>query len=131
MISITKVRTLDSFSQTFTVERIWSDFDAFNLKDGTAENWLISFTTELRKKLPVGEYILTHARMYPSQFVSFITDLRLAVAPWFISELYGGFGYTYVDAQVGDLIDWVSQTSYPNLSIALQLYSNPVQCPIL
>jgi len=74
----------------------YEDFDAFNKKDGTAEAWLITFTTELRKKLPVGEYIVTHA----------------PVAPWFISELYGGFGYTYVDQQVGDLIDWYNVQFY-------------------
>ncbi|KAF5392186.1 hypothetical protein D9757_001377 [Collybiopsis confluens] len=74
----------------------YEDFDAFNRKDGSAEAWLISFTTELRKKLPVGQYIVTHA----------------PVAPWFISELYNGRGYTYVDQQVGNLIDWYNVQFY-------------------
>ena len=29
---------------------------------GTAENWLISFTRQLRAQLPAGDYIITHAR---------------------------------------------------------------------
>ena len=29
---------------------------------GTAEAWLISFTTQLRSQLPAGQYIITHAR---------------------------------------------------------------------
>ena len=29
---------------------------------GTAEAWLITFTTELRAQLPSGDYIITHAR---------------------------------------------------------------------
>ncbi|KIK62369.1 carbohydrate-binding module family 5 protein [Collybiopsis luxurians FD-317 M1] len=74
----------------------YEDFDAFNRKDGSAEAWLISFTTQLRQTLPVGEYIVTHA----------------PVAPWFISELYNGRGYTYVDQQVGDLIDWYNVQFY-------------------
>ncbi|KIK62368.1 carbohydrate-binding module family 5 protein [Collybiopsis luxurians FD-317 M1] len=74
----------------------YEDFDSFNRKDGSAEAWLISFTTQLRKTLPVGQYIVTHA----------------PVAPWFISELYNGKGYTYVDQQVGDLIDWYNVQFY-------------------
>ncbi|KAF9063841.1 glycoside hydrolase [Rhodocollybia butyracea] len=74
----------------------YEDFNAFNRKDGTAEAWLISFTTALRKVLPVGQYIVTHA----------------PVSPWFISELYGGFGYTYIDQKVGNLIDWYNVQFY-------------------
>lgn len=33
-----------------------------NLADGSAETWIIDFTTALRAELPQGEYILTHAR---------------------------------------------------------------------
>ncbi|KAG9312391.1 glycoside hydrolase family 18 protein [Chiua virens] len=44
------------------------DFDAFD--NGSAESWLISFTKQLRKTLPQGQYILTHA----------------PVAPWFLSQ---------------------------------------------
>jgi hypothetical protein len=33
-----------------------------NLQSSVAENWIISFTKQLRVKLPVGQYIVTHAR---------------------------------------------------------------------
>jgi hypothetical protein len=33
-----------------------------SLQNGVAENWLIDFTKQLRVKLPVGQYIVTHAR---------------------------------------------------------------------
>lgn len=29
---------------------------------GTAEAWLVTFTTQLRSQLPAGDYIITHAR---------------------------------------------------------------------
>ena len=29
---------------------------------GTAEAWLVTFTTQLRNQLPAGDYIITHAR---------------------------------------------------------------------
>ena len=32
----------------------YEDFDAINAKDGSAENWLISFTNQLRSQLPQG-----------------------------------------------------------------------------
>lgn len=32
------------------------------MDNGFAEEWLISFTRQLRVQLPVGQYILTHAR---------------------------------------------------------------------
>ena len=36
-----------------------------NAGNGKAEQWLISFTKQLRKQLPAGQYIITHARSYP------------------------------------------------------------------
>ena len=38
------------------------DFTAFNSGKGSAEAWLISYTKQLRTKLPQGQYILSHAR---------------------------------------------------------------------
>lgn len=35
-----------------------------NAGNGKAEQWLISFTKQLRSKLPQGKYIITHARTY-------------------------------------------------------------------
>lgn len=43
-------------------EILCQDFAAFD--SGLAEKWLITLTTELRKQLPQGQYILTHAREY-------------------------------------------------------------------
>ena len=38
------------------------DFNAFDAGNGSAENWLISFTKQLRSQLPQGQFIITHAR---------------------------------------------------------------------
>ena len=35
---------------------------AINKHDGSAENWLITFTRTLRAALPAGSYLITHAR---------------------------------------------------------------------
>ena len=42
------------------------DFNAFNNDGGSAESWLVSYTKQLRTKLPQGQYILTHARGFLS-----------------------------------------------------------------
>ncbi|KDQ61714.1 glycoside hydrolase family 18 protein, partial [Jaapia argillacea MUCL 33604] len=72
----------------------YEDFDAFDA--GTAEAWLISFTTELRNQLPEGDYILTQA----------------PVAPWFSPNMWTGGGYLYVDQEVGSMIDWYNIQFY-------------------
>ncbi|KAJ7623187.1 glycoside hydrolase family 18 protein [Roridomyces roridus] len=74
----------------------YEDFNAFDAGDGKAENWLISFTTQLRTILPQGQYIITHA----------------PVAPWFSPNIWGGGGYLAVDAAVGNLIDWYNVQFY-------------------
>ncbi|KAF9530434.1 glycoside hydrolase [Crepidotus variabilis] len=75
----------------------YEDFDAFDAADGRAENWLISFTKQLRTQLPQGQYILTHA----------------PVAPWFSPVAFGkGGGYLKVHQQVGNLIDWYNIQFY-------------------
>ena len=33
--------------------------------DGSAEDWLATFTTQLRSQLPQGQFILSHARECP------------------------------------------------------------------
>ena len=33
--------------------------------DGSAEQWLATFTTAIRSQLPKGQYILTHAPVAP------------------------------------------------------------------
>ena len=42
---------------------------------GTAEAWLVTFTTQLRSQLPAGDYIITHARKL------FLVLFRGPVAP--------------------------------------------------
>lgn len=51
--------------------------------------WLITFTKTLRDRLPMGQYIISHA----------------PVAPWF-SDAYASGGYLEVNKQVGSMIDW-------------------------
>jgi chitinase len=67
-----------------------------NKRDGSAENWLISFTQTLRQTLPQGQYIVTHA----------------PVAPWFSAALYASGAYATVNAKVGNLIDWYNIQFY-------------------
>ncbi|KAG1746540.1 glycoside hydrolase family 18 protein [Suillus paluster] len=67
----------------------YEDFNAMNAMNGSAETWLTTFTTALRAKLPLGQYILTHA----------------PVAPWFSTQYTSG-AYLTVNKNVGSLIDW-------------------------
>ncbi|KAF8553127.1 glycoside hydrolase family 18 protein [Imleria badia] len=74
----------------------YEDFGAFNNKAGIAERWLITLTQQLRKNLPQGEYILSHA----------------PVAPWFSPNMWSGGGYLEVHKSVGYLIDWYNIQFY-------------------
>ncbi|KAF7309788.1 Glycoside hydrolase family 18 protein [Mycena indigotica] len=74
----------------------YEDFNAFDAGNGSAENWLITFTTQLRALLPTGQYIITHA----------------PVAPWFSPNKWGGGGYLRVHQAVGNLIDWYNIQFY-------------------
>jgi len=80
----------------------WEDFNALaegnNAKSGKAEKWLSDFTTELRKQLPLGQYLLTHA----------------PVAPWFTTNTtrYPAGAYRTVHKNVGNLIDWYNVQFY-------------------
>ncbi|KAF7370598.1 Glycoside hydrolase family 18 protein [Mycena sanguinolenta] len=74
----------------------YEDFNAFDAGNGSAEAWLISFTTQLRTLLPQGSYIITHA----------------PVAPWFSPNIWGGGGYLKVHQSVGNLIDWYNIQFY-------------------
>ncbi|KAG2050983.1 glycoside hydrolase family 18 protein [Suillus hirtellus] len=73
----------------------YEDFDAMNAENGSAEDWLTTFTQVLRAALPQGQYILTHA----------------PVAPWF-STSYTSGAYLTVNANVGSLIDWYNVQFY-------------------
>jgi len=73
----------------------YEDLDAFDNATG-GEQWLITFTQALRKQLPQGQYLLTHAPL----------------APWFQPGHWGGGGYLAVHKAVGDLIDWYNVQYY-------------------
>ncbi|KAK2460476.1 hypothetical protein APHAL10511_007523 [Amanita phalloides] len=96
------IATADTMAQwvkTYQLDGIdidYEDFGAIDKGDGSAERWLISFTTQLRKTLPVGQYIVTHA----------------PVAPWFSPNRWGGGGYLKVNSEVGHLIDWYNIQFY-------------------
>ncbi|KAK2463523.1 hypothetical protein APHAL10511_004274 [Amanita phalloides] len=85
----------------------YEDFAAFDKGDGSAENWLIVFTRTLRSRLPVGQYIITHA----------------PVAPWFEPDRWYGGGYLAIDSAVGHLIDWY------NIQFYNQGTSEYITCP--
>lgn len=57
-----EVRVLGCVAECLDADVVggWQDFGAMD--SGTAENWLISFTKQLRSQLPSGQYIITHAR---------------------------------------------------------------------
>ncbi|KAF8120585.1 glycoside hydrolase family 18 protein [Boletus edulis] len=74
----------------------YEDLDAFNNGHGAGEQWLITLTQQLRKSLPQGEFILSHA----------------PVAPWFSPNIWGGGGYLHVHQTVGNLIDWYNIQFY-------------------
>ncbi|KAF9530432.1 glycoside hydrolase [Crepidotus variabilis] len=97
---IATANTMAAWVKKYNLDGIdvdYEDFNAFNAADGSAENWLISFTKQLRTQLPQGQYILTHA----------------PVAPWFSPVSFGkGGGYLKVHQQVGSLIDWYNIQFY-------------------
>ncbi|KAF8074845.1 glycoside hydrolase family 18 protein [Lyophyllum atratum] len=72
----------------------YEDFDA--MSGGKAEDWISSFTKQLRSHLPQGQYLLTHA----------------PVAPWFAPGKYDNGAYLKVHKNVGDLIDWYNVQFY-------------------
>ncbi|THH32471.1 hypothetical protein EUX98_g1721 [Antrodiella citrinella] len=96
---VATANTMAAWVQEFDLDGIdvdYEDFNAMDAGDGKAEQWLITFTQQLRTQLPVGQYILTHA----------------PVAPWFEPNRWGGGGYLRVDQTVGNLIDWYNVQFY-------------------
>ncbi|KAF8310209.1 glycoside hydrolase [Clavulina sp. PMI_390] len=90
--------TMASWVQTYGLDGIdvdYEDFTAMNEENGSAENWLITFTNTLRSALPSGEYLITHA----------------PVAPWF-SPIYTSGAYITVHDSVGSSIDWYNIQFY-------------------
>ncbi|KAI0788759.1 glycoside hydrolase family 18 protein [Abortiporus biennis] len=96
---IATANTMAAWVKQFSLDGIdvdYEDFNAFDAGDGKAEQWLISFTQQLRAQLPAGEFIVTHA----------------PVAPWFSPSIWGGGGYLKVHQMVGSLIDWYNIQFY-------------------
>ncbi|KXN87412.1 hypothetical protein AN958_08843 [Leucoagaricus sp. SymC.cos] len=96
---IATANTMAAWVKQYNLDGIdvdYEDFNAFDAGDGSAENWLISFTKQLRSQLPQGTYILTHA----------------PVAPWFSPNKWGGGGYLKVHQSVGSMIDWYNVQFY-------------------
>ncbi|KAI5999385.1 glycoside hydrolase family 18 protein [Pisolithus orientalis] len=94
----TTANNLAAFVQEYGLDGVdvdYEDFNAMNAQDGSAENWLSTFTQALRAQLPEGQYIITHA----------------PVAPWF-SPVYASGAYLKVDQTVGSLIDWYNVQFY-------------------
>ncbi|KAI0629140.1 glycoside hydrolase [Trametes polyzona] len=75
----------------------YEDLDAMNKGDGKAEAWVVEFTQTLRKKLPKGQFILSHAPL----------------APWLAPNAQFKAGaYLTVNKKVGSLIDWYNVQFY-------------------
>jgi len=95
----TTAQNLAAFVSQYGLDGVdvdYEDLNAFNKGDGSAENWLITFTTALRAALPSGA-ILTHAPL----------------APWFQPNgRWGGGGYLKVHQSVGSAIDWYNIQFY-------------------
>ncbi|KAM5540711.1 hypothetical protein V8D89_005742 [Ganoderma adspersum] len=75
----------------------YEDLAAMNSGTGKAEKWVIQFTQTLRKSLPKGHYILTHAPL----------------APWLApSHQFKAGAYVKINKSVGSLIDWYNVQFY-------------------
>jgi len=85
----------------------WEDNAA--MENGTGEAWLIECTKELRRHLPVGQYIITHAPQ----------------APYFTGKnRYPNGGYTRINTEVGYLIDWYNIQFYNQGSNGYDSYAS-------
>ncbi|KAM5540736.1 hypothetical protein V8D89_005767 [Ganoderma adspersum] len=75
----------------------YEDLAAMNSGTGRAEKWVSDFTTTLRKTLPKGQYILSHAPL----------------APWLApSHQFAAGAYVKINKNVGSLIDWYNVQFY-------------------
>ncbi|PIL25116.1 hypothetical protein GSI_13005 [Ganoderma sinense ZZ0214-1] len=94
---VVTANNLATFVKAYGLDGVDVDYEDVNaMVVGTAEKWVITFTKQLRSKLPSGSYILTHS----------------PVAPWFTPSHYPGGGYLKVNKEVGSLIDWYNVQFY-------------------
>jgi chitinase len=91
-------RRLASWVREYDLDGVdidWEDMHAMNT--GIGEAWLITFQSELRRQLPAGQYLISHA----------------PVAPWFTSgPNYPNGAYVAVHKQTGDGIDFYNMQFY-------------------
>ncbi|KAK0488963.1 glycoside hydrolase [Armillaria novae-zelandiae] len=88
---IATANTMSEWVKQYDLDGIdvdYEDLKAVDAGDGKAEDWIISFTKQLRRQLPQGQYILTHAR----QVFFFLREKFCA--------------YRTVHTAVGASIDW-------------------------
>merc|ERR1712032_1521648 len=89
---------LADFVTTNQLDGVDLDFeDNAAMEKGDAEEWLITITKELRKKLGP-DAIITHAPQGPYFFMG--------------NDKYPGGGYTHVNKEVGDSINWYNIQYY-------------------
>ena len=82
----------------------YEDLPAVNKGDGAAEQWVSTFTTAIRQKLPQGQFILSHA----------------PIAPWMApNDLFKGGAYVTINKNVGSLIDFVSHSPQFHLHLVV------------
>ncbi|KAM5534681.1 hypothetical protein V8D89_011693 [Ganoderma adspersum] len=75
----------------------YEDLAAMNKGDGAAEKWVTTFTQTLRKTLPKGQFILTHAPL----------------APWLShNKQFAAGAYLTINKNVGAEIDWYNIQFY-------------------
>ena len=93
--AVSTANTMAKWVKTHGLDGIdvdYEDLAAMNSGTGKAEKWVIQFTQTLRKSLPKGHYILTHAPL----------------APWLApSHQFKAGAYVKINKSVGSLIDWV------------------------
>ena len=93
--AVTTANTMAKWVKTNGLDGIdvdYEDLAAMNSGTGRAEKWVSDFTTTLRKTLPKGQYILSHAPL----------------APWLApSHQFAAGAYVKINKNVGSLIDWV------------------------
>ncbi|KAI0670259.1 chitinase [Trametes maxima] len=95
----TVANNLSKFVLNTDLDGIDIDYEEFELviqQPGVGEAWLTTLTQTLRKQLPKGKFILSHA----------------PVGPWFIPNFCPGGCYLTVDKNVGSLIDYYNIQFY-------------------
>ncbi|KAF8532421.1 glycoside hydrolase superfamily [Gautieria morchelliformis] len=97
-------QTMASFVKANDLDGIDVDYeDLAAVSKGTAVAWLETFMTELRKTLPVGQFIVSHAPLAPH----FSPEFPAAPSP---ASAQGP--YLQVDKKVGSLIDFYNVQFY-------------------